>query len=144
MPSIIDMSEDEMKPTYSSWNESVLMFRTYREVLLPGECHGPCIGLPHHLTKDVGIVVDDALEPRLVVQVRESGPTDLVLHSRCPFLKPFIAPKEVMHTYIMYHFIISRMTNECVVLTNLVRRRLIQNSALICAAMVPNSLSSAA
>jgi hypothetical protein len=36
-----------------------------------------------------------------VVQVRELGPTDLVLHSRRPVLKPFVAP-------------------ECVVLTNLV------------------------
>jgi hypothetical protein len=43
------------------------MFRTYREVLLPSERPGPRIGLPHHLTKDVGAVVDDALEPRLVV-----------------------------------------------------------------------------
>ena len=97
------------------------MFRTYREVLLLGERPGPGIGLPHHLTKDVGAIVDDALEPRLMVQVRESGPTDLVLHSRCPVLKPFVAPEEVLHTDIMYHFIISRMTNECVVLTNLVR-----------------------
>ena len=39
------------------------MFHTYREVLLLGERPGPGIGLPHHLTKD------DALEPRLVVQV---------------------------------------------------------------------------
>ena len=115
------MSEDEMKPTYSSWKESVLMFRTYREVLLLGEHPGPGIGLPHHLTKDIGAVVDDALEPRLVVQVRESGPTDLVLHSRRPVLKPFVAPEEVLHTDIMYRFIISRTTNECVVLTNLVR-----------------------
>jgi hypothetical protein len=64
------------------------MFRTYREVLLPGERPGPSIGLPHHPTKDVGAIVDDALEPRLVVQVRESGPIDLVLHSRRPVLKP--------------------------------------------------------
>ena len=97
------------------------MFRTYREVMLLGERPGLGIGLPHHLTKDVGVVVDDALEPRLVVQVRESGPTDLVLHSRRPVLKPFVAPEEVLHTDIMYHFIISRTTNECVVLTNLVR-----------------------
>ena len=97
------------------------MFLTYQEVLLLGERPGPGIGLPHHLTKDVGAVVDDALEPHLVVEVRESGPTDLVLHSRRPVLKPFVAPKEVLHTDIMYHFIISRTTNECVVLTNLVR-----------------------
>jgi hypothetical protein len=100
------MSEDEMKPTYSSWKESVLMFRTYREVLLPGECPGPGIGLPHHLTKDVGAVVDDALEQRLVIQVRELGPTDLVLHSLRSVLKPFVAPEEVLHTDIMYRFII--------------------------------------
>ena len=97
------------------------MFRTYREVLLLGERPGPGIGLPHHLTKDVGAIVDDALESRLVVQVRELGPTDLVLHSRRPVLKPFVAPEEVLHTDIMYHFIISRTTNECIVLTNLVR-----------------------
>jgi hypothetical protein len=63
------MSEDEMKPTYSSRKESVLMFHTYREVLLHGERPGRGIGLPHHLTKDIGAIVDDALEPRLRVQV---------------------------------------------------------------------------
>ena len=63
------MSKDEMKPTYSSWKESVLMFRTNLEVLLPGERHGPGLLLPHHLTKDILVVVDDALEPCLVVQV---------------------------------------------------------------------------
>ena len=97
------------------------MFRTYQEVLLLGEHPSLGIGLPHHLTKHIGAVVDDALEPRLVVQVRESGPTDLVLHSCRPVLKPFVAPEEVLHTDIMYRFIISRTTNECVVLTNLVR-----------------------
>ena len=97
------------------------MFHTYQEVLVLGERPSPGIGLPHHLTKDVGAVVDDALESRLMVQVRESGPTDLVLHLRRSILKPFVAPEEVLHTDIMYHFIISRTTNECVVLTNLVR-----------------------
>jgi hypothetical protein len=97
------------------------MFRTYQEVLLPGKRPGPGIGLPHHLTKDIGAVVDDALKSCLVVQVRESGPTDLVLHSCRPVLKPFVAPEEVLHTDIMYHFIILRTTNECIVLTNLVR-----------------------
>ena len=43
------------------------MFCTYREVLLLGERPSPGIGLPHHLTKEIGVVVDDALEPRLVV-----------------------------------------------------------------------------
>jgi len=43
------------------------MFHTYQEVLLPSERHGPGIRLPHHLTKDVGVVVYDALEPHLVV-----------------------------------------------------------------------------
>ena len=43
------------------------MFRTYQEVLLLGERPSPGIGLPRHLTKDGGAVVDDALEPRLVV-----------------------------------------------------------------------------
>ena len=45
------------------------MFHTYQEVLLLSEHPGPGISLPHHLTKDVGAVVDDALEPRLMVQV---------------------------------------------------------------------------
>ena len=45
------------------------MFRTNLEVLLLGERHGPGHLLPHYLTKDIPVVVDDALEPRLVVQV---------------------------------------------------------------------------
>jgi hypothetical protein len=97
------------------------MFRTYREVLLPSECHGPSIGLPHYQTKDVSVVVYDAVEPHLVVQVRESGPVDLVLHLHHPVLKPFVAPEEVLYANIMYRFIISRTTNESVVLINLVR-----------------------
>ena len=45
------------------------MFHTNLEVVLPGEHHGPGFLLPHHLTNDITVVVDDALEPRLVVQV---------------------------------------------------------------------------
>ena len=45
------------------------MFHTNLEVVLPGEHHGPDLLLPHHLTKDIPVVVDDALEPRLMVQV---------------------------------------------------------------------------
>jgi hypothetical protein len=39
---------------------------------------------------------------------------------RRPLLKPLVTREEDLHIDIMYHFIISRMTNECVVLTNLV------------------------
>jgi hypothetical protein len=36
-------------------------------------------------------------------------------------LSPLLAREEVLHTDIMYHFIISRMSNECIVLRNAVR-----------------------
>ena len=45
------------------------MFHTNLEVLLLGERHGPGRLLPHHLTKHILVVVDDALEPCLMVQV---------------------------------------------------------------------------
>jgi hypothetical protein len=76
------------------------MFCTYREVLLPGERPGPGIGLPHQLTKDVDVVVDDALEPRSWYRSES---------------------RDLQTLSCMYHFIISRTTNECVVLTILVR-----------------------
>ena len=45
------------------------MFRTNLEVLLLGKRHGLGRLLPHHVTKDIHVVVDDALETCLVVQV---------------------------------------------------------------------------
>jgi hypothetical protein len=77
------------------------MFHTYREVLLPSKRHAPSIRLSQHLTKDVGVVVYDALEPRLMVQVQESRPVDLVLHLHHSVLKPFITPEELLHINIM-------------------------------------------
>jgi hypothetical protein len=115
------MLEHEIKLTYSSWNESVLMFHTFLEVLLLGECHGPSIALPNHPTKDVALVVDVALEPRLVVQVRDSAPAGLVLHLRNPgVVMPLLQREEVLHTNIVRPFIIPRTSNECLVLSDVV------------------------
>ena len=103
------------------------MFPTYLEVLLPREVglplehHLPGFPLPHHPAKHVGVVGDDALDTPLVVQVLESLSADLVLHSRRLGLFPILAHEVVLHTDIMYHFIISRTSNECVVLSNAVR-----------------------
>lgn len=82
------------------------MFHTYQLVLLPGKRHAPGLALRHFLAKHVGAVVDNALEPRLVVEVSESSPADPVLHLRRLFLVPWLAREEVLHTNIMYRFII--------------------------------------
>ena len=91
------------------------------EVSLPLEYHLPNLRLLHHLAKHVGVVADDALEMRLVVQVLETIFADRFLHSRRMLLSPLLARGEVLHTDIMYHFIISRTSNECVVLRNAMR-----------------------
>lgn len=103
------------------------MFPTYLDVLLPGE-----VGLPvthlfpgfrlrNLLGKHVGVAVDDALDPRLVVKVRESGLGNPVQHLRRLGLSPRLARPVKLHTDIMYPFINSRTYNECVVLRNVVR-----------------------
>jgi hypothetical protein len=53
---------------------------------------------------------------RLIVYVLESLHADLVRHSRRLDLVPRLAHVPLLHTDIMYHFIISRTSNECVVL----------------------------
>jgi hypothetical protein len=53
---------------------------------------------------------------RLVVHVLESLHADLVLHSRRLDLVPQLTRVPLLHTDIMYHFIISRTSNKCVVL----------------------------
>jgi hypothetical protein len=46
---------------------------------------------------------------------------DVLLHYRRILLFPIRALEELLHADIMYHFIVSRTSNECVVLRNVLR-----------------------
>ena len=99
------------------------MFPTYLEVELPVnvgigvEDHLPGFLLRQPLAEHVGVVGDEDLDVRLVVHVLESPFGYLVLHRRHLDLVPLLAREPLLHTDSMYHFIISRMSNGCVVLT---------------------------
>jgi hypothetical protein len=67
------------------------------------------------------VVVDEDLEVRLVVHVLQSLHADLVLHSRCLDLVPRLARVPLLHTDIMYHFIISTTSNKCIDINKAVR-----------------------
>ena len=100
----------------------------YRDVVDAGEVGLPLEHRPSGrrlvdpLLLHVGVEVDEALDPRLVVQVRESGLARLVLHSRRLGLLPRLAREVLLHiqtSCVLIFF--SRNINECVVPRNLVR-----------------------
>jgi hypothetical protein len=66
-------------------------------------------------------VVDDALDARIVVHVSETCMSGVLQHDRRLRLFPIRALPVSLHAHIMYHFIISRTSNECVVLRNSLR-----------------------
>lgn len=88
------------------------MCYTNLDVLVPGEVglslehHLPCFMLPHHLSKHISVVGDDALDTCLMVQVLESLSADPVLHSSGQLLLPRLTREVTLHTDIMYHSII--------------------------------------
>jgi hypothetical protein len=63
-------------------------------------------------------VVDDALDARIVVHVPETCMAGVLQLDRRLRLFPIRALLVPLHTHIMYHFIISRTSNEFVVLRN--------------------------
>jgi hypothetical protein len=55
-------------------------------------------------------------------------------------LKSRLTPKEILHIDAMYPVIISRMSSECNVLSNVVRGRLTHSSVVTRLALVPKFL----
>ena len=86
--------------------------------------------------------LDHGLDARLVVQVLDEFLGGFVSHSIRLALISLLASKEILHIDTMYPVIISRMSNQCDVLSNVVRERLTQSSALTRCALSANTLPS--
>lgn len=81
------------------------MYYIYLHVLLPGQAGGPCL-IFFDLDALEGVVIDDGLDARLVVQVREKLVTRLTCHPLRQVLGSRLASVEILHIYAMYPIII--------------------------------------
>ena len=109
------------------------MFYIYLQVLFQGQAHGSCRPFRDPLPKNFCMILDHGLDARLVVHVLDEFLGGFVSHSICLSLLSLLASKEILHIdakYVMYLVIISTMSNQCNVLSNVVRERLTQSSAL--------------
>jgi hypothetical protein len=66
------------------------------------------------------VVTDDGLDSRLVVHVHDEFLTAYGDHHIRPSLVSSLASEEILHTKMMYPYIISRMCNECDIFYNIV------------------------
>jgi hypothetical protein len=88
------------------------------------------------------VVSDDGLDARLVMHVYDEifiarGSHHIRLDLLCS-----LESKEILHTKMMYPYIISRMCNECSILNNIVRARHTHNSCFTRSTLLLNSLPS--
>jgi hypothetical protein len=67
----------------------------------------------HPLPKDGAVVGDDGLDSGLIVHVHDELLTAHGGHHICPSLVSSIASEEILHTKMMYPYIISRICIEC-------------------------------
>ena len=116
------------------------MFCIYLQVLVPGQRHAPCVPFGDLRSKDGPVVSYDGLDARLVMHVHDEFFAAFGSHRICPGLMSVLASKEILHTNMMYPFIISRMSNECDVLSNVVRERLTHSSCFTRSALLLNTL----
>ena len=114
----------------------------YLQVLFQGQAHGSCRPFRDPLCKNFCVVLDHDLDARLVVHVLDEFLGGFVSHSIRLGLVSLLASKEILHIDTMYPVIISRMSNQCDVLSNVVRERLTQSSALTRCALSANTLPS--
>ena len=96
------------------------MFCIYLQVLVPGQRHGSCVPFGDLRFKDGPVVSYNDLDARLVMHVHDEFFAAFGSHRIRPGLMSVLASKEILHTNTMYPFIISRMSNECDVLSNVV------------------------
>jgi len=96
------------------------MFCIYLQVLVPGQRHGSCVPFGDLRSKDGPVVSYDGLDVRLVMHVYDEFFAAFGSHRIRPGLMSVLASKEILHTNTMYPFIISRISNECDVLSNVV------------------------
>ena len=96
------------------------MFYIYRQVLFRGQAHGSCRPFRDPLSKNFRVVLDHGLDAHLVVHVLDEFLGGFVSHSIRLGLVCLLASKEILHIDAMYPVIISRMSNQCDVLNNVV------------------------
>ena len=118
------------------------MFYIYLHVLFQGQAHGSCRPFRDPLSKKFHMVLDHSLDARLIVHVLDEFLGGFVSHNIRLSLVSLLASKEILHIDAMYLVIISRMFNQCDVLSNVVRERLTQSSALTRYALSANTLPS--
>ena len=104
------------------------MFNIYLYVFFPGQPHVSCLIFVDLRTKVGSVVCYDGLDARLVMHVLHEFITGFVSHTSRPGLIYLLASEEILHIDAMYPVIISRMSNEYDVLSNVVRGRLTHSS----------------
>ena len=118
------------------------MFYIYLQILLWGQPHGSCCTFRDPHSKNFRVVLDHGLDACLVVHVLDEFLGGFVSHSIRLSLESLLASKEILHIDVMYPVIISRISNQCDVLSNVVRERLTQSSVLTRCALLVNTLPS--
>jgi hypothetical protein len=98
----------------------MLIFCIYLQVLVPSQGHGSSVLLAHLLSKDGDMVSDDDLDVCLVVHVHGELLTARDSHHIRPGLESSFTSKEILHTKMIYPYIISRMCNKCDISKNIV------------------------
>ena len=112
------------------------MFCIYLQVLVLGQHHGSCIPFADLHSKDGPVVSYNGLDARLVMHVHDEFFAAFGSHRIRHGLMSVLASKKILHTNTMYPFIISRMSNECDVLSNVVRGRLTHGSCFTRSALL--------
>jgi hypothetical protein len=118
------------------------MLCIYMQVLVRSQRHGLGILLAHLLPKDGAVVRDDGLDAHLVVHVHDELLISRGSHHIRPGPLSRITYEEILHTNMMYPYIVSRMCNECYILNNIMRGRLTHNSCFTRSALLLNCMSS--
>jgi hypothetical protein len=93
--------------------------------------------LGHLLPKDGAVVADDGLDSGLIVHVHDELLTARGGHHIHPSLVSSLASEEILHTKMMYPYIISRICNECDIFYIIIR--LTHSSCFTRSALLLNS-----
>jgi hypothetical protein len=103
----------------------------------PWSTTGSGLLLGYLLPKYGAVVADDSLDSGLIVHVHDELPTARGGHHIRPSLVSSLASEEILHTKMMYPYIISRIRNECDIFYIILR--LTHNSCFTCSALLLNS-----
>ena len=94
------------------------------QVLVQSQQHGSGVLFSHLLSKDGDVESYDGLDANLIVHVHDELLTACGSHHIRPSLISSLTSEGILHTNMMYPYIISRMCNKCDILSNIVREDL--------------------